>query len=336
MKLTPSQLLFVTTLITGTLITISSSTWLGIWIGLEINLLSFIPLIAQIGKFSAEAALKYLLVQAFASTTLLTRILRLHLGIITETLAGNLINVLIIFSLIVKLGAAPTHFWFPEVSNGLGWATNIVLITWQKIAPFVILIYLATPLIYIVLIVGASATVGALGGFNQTSLRKILAFSSINHIAWILIRIYISQNIWSTYFLIYSIITIIMIIYFNRNNINFIHQLYQANSSNPIDTFAVSFNILSIGGLPPFLGFYPKWIIMEYIINTGLYRIAIYIISMTLIVLYFYIRITYSSFILFSSTLKPNFYNTHPTSSSSILVWTTILGLAPAPLLILI
>lgn len=336
MKFTPSQLLFISTLIRGTLITISSSTWLGIWIGLEINLLSFIPLIAQVGKFSAEAALKYFLVQAFASATLLLGILTLHLGALTRTLEIRLINSLIIFSLIVKLGAAPTHFWFPEVSNGLSWSTNIILITWQKVAPFIILMYLSTPFIYIILVIVSSATVGALGGFNQTSLRKILAFSSINHMAWILMRIYISQNMWSTYFLIYAIITIAIILYFNRNSINFIHQLYQTNSSSPLDAFLVSFNILSMGGLPPFLGFYPKWVVIEYIINEGLFVIAIYIIAMTLIVLYFYIRITYSSFMLFRSTLKPTLNNFPPTSSSSLLVWTTILGLAPAPLLILL
>lgn len=292
------------------------------------------PLIAQVGKFSAEAALKYFLVQAFASASLLLGILISQLDYNDSHLITELINSLIIFSVLVKIGAAPTHFWFPEVSNGLSWASNIILITWQKLGPFIVLLYLKIPFVYLILVVASSAIVGALGGFNQTSLRKILAFSSINHIAWILMGVYASQYIWSTYFLIYSIITIIIIVYFNNHNVNFIHQLYPTNPQAPLETFGVSLNMLSMGGLPPFLGFYPKWLVMEHIMCTGLFVIATYIIFITLIVLYFYIRITYPAFIIFNTSLKPKSYPQH--SPSSLLVWVSVLGLAPAPLLIII
>nr|AZJ16970.1 NADH dehydrogenase subunit 2 [Caenis sp. JYZ-2018] len=331
--MTPSHFLFASTLTLGTLITISSSTWLGIWMGLEMNLLSFIPLMAQLGKFSAEAALKYFLTQAFASATLLLGILGTQLITPSNDSLNYLITTLMIFSLLVKMGAAPTHFWFPEVSNGLSWSSNMILMTWQKIAPFIALLYLGTPFIYMVLVVSTSAIVGGLGGFNQTSMRKILAFSSINHMAWMLMGIYASQQIWSTYFITYSVMTIVMMLYFNMHNINFIHQLQYTNSVSPTETFAVSMNMLSMGGLPPFLGFYPKWLVMEYMMSASLYIMATFMITMTLIVLYFYMRITYASFMMFSKTLKP--YMSNLKLTPSLLMWTPLLGLGPAPLLMM-
>lgn len=329
LKINSSSLLFSLSLIVGTLITISSSSWFGVWMGLELNLLSFLPLILRSRKFSAEAALKYFLAQALASALLLAGILaRAALpGSVGGAAAGP--APLMAFALFTKIGAAPTHFWFPEVSMGLGWGANIVLMTWQKIAPFVVIFYLPLPGALLAAAVGASALVGALGGFNQTSLRKILAFSSINHIAWMLIATTASQALWGVYFLTYRLMTLIIINFFNFSDLSSLAQLNISSEPHSITNFIVSLNMLSIGGLPPFLGFIPKWIVIEYIMGAGLHLMALFIISITLIVLYFYLRLTYASFIFFNSALKlPPRGLARP---SNIMTWVSVAGLLAGP-----
>nr|QLY90292.1 NADH dehydrogenase subunit 2 [Caenis robusta]UJG45449.1 NADH dehydrogenase subunit 2 [Caenis robusta] len=330
----PSFLMFATTLISGTLITVSSTSWLGIWMGLEMNLISFIPMMSQSNKFSSEAALKYFLTQAFASSLLLMCIIVMQLKTNSTPTTIYTIEYIVMFSLLMKMGAAPTHFWFPEVSNGLNWLSNMILMTWQKIAPFIVLMYLNMPSTLMLLAVLSSALIGAMGGFSQTSLRKILAYSSINHMSWMLISVSASQMLWMTYFIIYSTLTLTMMYFFMINNMNFISQLFQMSFNSPIMSLLISFNMMSMGGLPPFMGFYPKWLVMEFMMNNCMYLTAMFMIMMTLIVLYFYMRIMYSSLMMYSNTSKLLVFNSP--QGTNMLIIMTILGLVALPMMIMI
>lgn len=147
--------------------------------GLELNLLSFIPLIsAKNNQYSSEAALKYFLIQALGSSVIILA------ASFALTAAGSA-KVLMAVALLLKSGAAPFHFWFPRVIEGLQWPSAIILITIQKIAPMSLLSYLTLehifPVFWAAILI--SAVVGAIGGLNQTLLRKIIAYSSINHMA---------------------------------------------------------------------------------------------------------------------------------------------------------
>lgn len=145
--------------------------------------------------------------------------------------------------------------------------------------------------------------IGSIGGFNQTSLRKLIAFSSINHLGWLISTLLIREIYWNIYFIIYSIIIILITLIFHILNIIFINQLF-SNNLNKIIKLSIFLNILSLGGLPPFLGFFSKWIIINFIINNNiLFFVFIFVIS-TLITLFFYIRIIYSSFIVNYFKLK--------------------------------
>nr|ACV92144.1 NADH dehydrogenase subunit 2 [Caenis pycnacantha] len=330
--MSPSSLLFLLTLIMGTLITISSTSWFGVWMGLEMNLLSFVPLMAQSNKFSTEAALKYFLTQAFASVVLLMGVVMTYLDSPLANSGENLPTLAILLAALVKMGAAPVHFWFPEVSGGLQWNSNMILMTWQKIAPFIVLMYLEMPPTILILAASFSALAGALGGFNQTSMRKILAFSSINHMAWMIVSVTASQALWMTYFMTYSVMTLVMMVYFNFNNINTLPQMTLSSLKSPLESFLVSANMLSMGGLPPFLGFFPKWMVMEFMISQGLFILALFMIFMTLIVLYFYLRLTYPSFMFFSHS--PKFMPTKTQPSPIFLLWASVSGLIVAPLMI--
>lgn len=198
-------------------------------------------------------------------------------------------------SLLIKIGSTPFHFWFPNIVEGLSWVNNFILITWQKITPIILLSYYFNNK-FLLLIIIINSIIGAIGGLNQTSLRKLIAFSSINNLRWILFSIIIRENLWIFYFFFYSFIIRIICLLFYIINIFFINQLFFINI-NYIIKLSLLINFLSLGGLPPFIGFFPKWIIINFILKNNFYFLSFIIIIIRLIILFFYIRILYSSFI---------------------------------------
>nr|YP_009428548.1 NADH dehydrogenase subunit 2 [Euproctis similis]AMJ17403.1 NADH dehydrogenase subunit 2 [Euproctis similis] len=287
-----SKIFFLFILIFSTFMVISSNSWLGCWIGLEMNLLSFIPLISNSNNlFSTEASLKYFLVQSIASINFLFFILMIM--IFKNLLMNSFLMVLINFTMLMKMGSVPFHFWFPNMVEGLSWFNNFILMTWQKISPMILMSYYFNMKLMIFMIL-MNTIIGALGGIKQTSLRKLMAFSSINNLGWMLVALMISENLWLFYLFIYSFMMSIMCFLFNMMNVFFINQLFIINM-NTIIKINLLINFLSLGGLPPFLGFFPKWIIINSLMNNNLIFLIFIMIMMSLIILFFYIRIIYSS-----------------------------------------
>lgn len=199
-------------------------------------------------------------------------------------------------ALIIKIGAAPLHFWFPEVVEGLRWFSCSLLLTWQKLAPIVITLIIIniSSLIYISII--SSSIIGRVIGINQNSIRKILAYSSINHTAWILVAI-AHRKLWTIYFLIYCLINLRLTFVIWKINCFKINQL-SILSMNPIKKLSMVIIFLSLAGLPPLIGFLPKWILIYWIRNNQeIFLITILIIT-TLIIIYVYFRIIFSSIII--------------------------------------
>nr|BCD33810.1 NADH dehydrogenase subunit 2 [Geothelphusa aramotoi] len=284
-----SYILFFFSLILGIFLSISSPSWFGIWIGLELNMLSFIPLISiKMNSYYSESALKYFLIQALGST----------LFILSSCMLLSFPHMsppLLLTSLLLKLGSAPFHFWFPQVMSGLIWPQAIILMTLQKIPPMILISYLSmsSGLIQIISLSAIlSAIIGALGGLNTTQLLKMMAFSSINHMSWMLISISINETFWTLYFIFYSIISSSIMILFNMLQTFTLSDLMKFNQTNTLHSLLIPFNLLSLGGLPPFAGFIPKWMLIQLLINNKFFFALIFLLSSTLITLYFYIRIT--------------------------------------------
>nr|UCU57943.1 NADH dehydrogenase subunit 2 [Dicronocephalus adamsi] len=301
------KLLFITSLMMGSMISISSYSWMGMWMGLEINLLSIIPLMSSTKNMMAsEAALKYFITQTLASMILLFSIIMMSLYF-SYNLNFNLYFTLIFnTSLFTKMGAAPFHFWFPEVMEGLNWFNSIIMLTWQKIAPMVLIMYSNSSTFYFIIIIILSMMISGIMGINQNSLRKILAYSSINHIGWMISAIMMNSTIWLYYFMIYCIITINIILIFWILNIFYVNQLYISLNSNPMMKFFFNMNFLSLGGLPPFLGFMPKWLLINSLIQSNFYFMTFLMTIMTLMTLFFYMRITFSTLLL--NKMQINYY----------------------------
>nr|ANJ70537.1 NADH dehydrogenase subunit 2 [Liopterus haemorrhoidalis] len=324
------KLIFLSTLFSGTMISISSISWLGAWMGLEINLLSFIPLLSKKNNsYSSESSIKYFLVQTMASTIFLFAILMMmfKMNFSSELLKINSFLIMLINStLLLKMGAAPFHFWFPEIIEGMNWMNSLILMTWQKIAPMMLLSYSLKISNFIFFIIIISTFIGSIGGLNQISLRKMLAYSSINHIGWMISTFLNNEMIWIMYFLIYSFISLTLISIFNNFKIYYLKQMFLVMNKNSIIKFCLMLNLLSLGGLPPFLGFLPKWIIIQNLSNNNMF-LLLFMIMMTLITLFFYLRISYSSVMLSHNKLNFNLIMNKYTKNNLILLMLTFISI---------
>nr|APX40590.1 NADH dehydrogenase subunit 2 [Cryptocephalus mystacatus] len=283
--------MFFTTMIMGSMITISSNSWMGMWIGLEINLLSIIPLLSANSRTnSAEASIKYFITQVTASNIILMAIICMFNN--NEQMSNHFnLTLMIQSALFIKMGAAPFHSWLPEVTDGLTWINCLILLTWQKIAPMVMLMSVINQEMFIYVVILFSSSIGSLIGFNQISLRKIMAYSSINHMGWMIMAMLSNKSIWLIYFIVYSIISVYTIWIFNLMNVKNISQISSIFKSKILLLF-FSMNFLSLGGLPPFLGFLPKWLTIQQLIFTNNYIIALLMILLTLIAMFFYLRMS--------------------------------------------
>nr|YP_002970967.1 NADH dehydrogenase subunit 2 [Nerthra indica]ACJ69456.1 NADH dehydrogenase subunit 2 [Nerthra indica] len=305
MKKNSTRGLFFIVLITSTLIVVSSSNWLSIWMGLEINLMSFIPLMfMKKNSQSSQACMLYFLIQSMSSVIMLMTIL-INSILVINNVMNEFMFMILSSSILMKLGAAPFHQWFPEILSKMNWSSAFLLLTWQKIAPMIVLSYLIENLDWITIVIMSSTIIGAIGGLNQTSLRKIMAYSSISHMGWMMACMKFENELWMMYLIIYSAITLMLTTLFYNYSAFYMNQL-QVNMNLAMKKWLMTTLFLSLGGLPPFIGFFPKWIVIQSLINKNLYFMLMIMILSALITLYYYIRIMSANFLLFYSINKWN------------------------------
>nr|QID48530.1 NADH dehydrogenase subunit 2 [Celes skalozubovi] len=296
------KLLFLSSLMMGTILSISSNTWLGIWMGLEINLLSIIPLLTDSKNMVInESAIKYFIIQAMPSTTLLISVLLIQMKYTMWWEKQNIPSMLIMSSMMMKMGAAPFHFWLPEVMGSSSWMNCLILLTWQKIAPMMTVSYCIKMSSFTFTVIMMGIIIGAMGGLNQTSLRQIMAYSSISHLAWMISSMIVSENMWELYFYIYFLLNTVVIVMFSSMKLLFLNQIYLSENSMTEIKFLVMLSLLSLGGLPPTLGFLPKWLIIQLLIDNNMTTMMFLMVTFTTITLFYYMRISFSAIIMLHS-----------------------------------
>nr|AOY40264.1 NADH dehydrogenase subunit 2 [Bostrichoidea sp. KM-2015] len=298
-------MIFLTTLVLGTGISISAQSWMGLWMGLEMNLLSIVPLMnSSKNMLASECSLKYFFTQAIASTVLIYSLIILSLkNNMNSWILTPPLPIIMDISLFMKMGAAPLHFWFPEVMEGLSWMNALVMMTWQKIAPLTALFNVPKPPFLIQATIIMSILIGGLMGINQTSMRKILAYSSITHLGWMISTLSLNLSLTLNYFMIYSLISLNLIMILKTLNLFHIQQLFTINNN----LMKISFlsNFLSMGGVPPFLGFLPKWMVLNSLAKNHL-NLSLMMVVLTLVTLYFYTRCIIPFLTLETSETKYN------------------------------
>nr|QXG20274.1 NADH dehydrogenase subunit 2 [Empidonax flaviventris] len=303
-----AKLIFSLSLLLGTTITISSSHWVMAWTGLEINTLAILPLISKSHHPRAiEASTKYFLIQATASTLLLFSSMlnawftgQWDITQLTHPLSCMLLTV----AISMKLGLVPFHFWFPEVLQGSSLMTSLLLATIMKFPP-TILLFLTSPSLnptLLSLMAIASAALGGWMGLNQTQIRKIMAFSSISHLGWMTIILIYSPKLTLITFYLYSLTTAAIFFTLDTTNTLKLSTLMAAWSKIPSLTAALMLTLLSLAGLPPLTGFLPKWLIIQELTKQELTTTATIIALLSLLGLFFYLRLAYCATI----TLPPN------------------------------
>uniref|UniRef100_G9FNI5 NADH-ubiquinone oxidoreductase chain 2 n=1 Tax=Zanobatus schoenleinii TaxID=596112 RepID=G9FNI5_9CHON len=292
----------------GTTITFIGSHWLLIWMGLEINTMAIIPLMAhQQHPRAVEATTKYFLTQATASALLLfagtTNAWMTGQWFITEMMNPTSATLMTI-ALALKIGLAPMHSWLPEVLQGLNLTTGLILSTWQKLAPFAILLQISPYLNpNLLMLMGTlSIIIGGWGGLNQTQLRKLLAYSSIAHLGWMIAILHYAPSLTLLNLTLYITMTTTMFLLLNTLNSTKITTLALSTTKNPPLTIISLLTLLSLGGLPPLTGFMPKWLILQELAKQNLAIPATIMALTALLSLFFYLRLCYTT----ALTLPPN------------------------------
>ncbi|ARE59328.1 NADH dehydrogenase subunit 2 (mitochondrion) [Numida meleagris] len=313
-----AKLITTLSLIAGTSITISSNHWIMAWTGLEINTLAIIPLISKPHHPRAiEAAIKYFLTQSTASALILfsSMMNAWHTGQWDITQLNHPTPCLVLtMAIAIKLGLVPFHFWFPEVLQGSSLTTALLLSTLMKLPPITLLLMTSQSLNPTLLtsLAISSTLIGGWMGLNQTQTRKILAFSSISHLGWMIAIIIYSPKLTLLTFLLYTLMTTAIFLSLNQIKVLKLSTMLISWTKTPMLNATLMLTLLSLAGLPPLTGFMPKWLIIQELTKQEMTPTATIITMLSLLGLFFYLRLAYHSTI----TLPPN-------SSNHMKLWHT-------------
>nr|YP_010535779.1 NADH dehydrogenase subunit 2 [Rhipicephalus simus]QLD97323.1 NADH dehydrogenase subunit 2 [Rhipicephalus simus]UYB78834.1 NADH dehydrogenase subunit 2 [Rhipicephalus simus] len=263
------------------LVSSSSNSWFIFWLMMEINMMSFIPVINDFKLKNYNAMITYFIIQSFSSS--LFFISSFQYSLFNSELFLGLINI----AILIKLGVIPFHFWLIMISESLTFYTLFILLTIQKIIPLLIIEKFMNPLIMPLYVL--STLMASFMALKYKMMKKILIFSSISHQGWILCLIAKKMNFWISYLMMYSIIiyTIIKncktINFINLNNLSMMKMTLSVKNS-------MIMSMMSLAGMPPFLGFFMKIMAIFLLMKMNLFFMIILITS-SLINLFFYLRI---------------------------------------------
>nr|UGN61589.1 NADH dehydrogenase subunit 2 [Janus megamaculatus]UGN61602.1 NADH dehydrogenase subunit 2 [Janus megamaculatus] len=294
------MLIVYTMLVLSTLIAMSSNSWIIIWMMLEINLMSFIPIIMLNPNHNKNSLFKYFIIQTISSSSFISSI---TLSWLLECLWNPPLNWLTLtesmtsMSMLLKMGMMPFHLWYIEFMMDMAWMIFFMMTTWQKIIPLVIISYFNMNII-LSMSVMTSAVISSIQSLSQLNLRKIFALSSINQTSWMTMNSLMSIHLMIMYMMMYALINFSVMYMFNKYNYSYIHDMFMKNKFSPIMKLFMLSNILSLAGLPPFMGFMMKLMSIKFLIQNELYLISTMLVISSLMMLFIYLRMTYSSMIL--------------------------------------
>nr|AAG00748.1 NADH dehydrogenase subunit 2 [Agama agama] len=302
MTLLPTPLALMCLLTPTTLLAMISNHWVLAWAGLEMSMMTTLLLIQKPKTTrSNEAAIKYFITQVIASTMMLAAAMinMLYTGSWNIMQMDNKFSTtLTIMSLALKMGAAPMHFWLPEVLQGSPLPAVFIITTWQKIVPTALMcmIWKNEHFWTLTTIATLSILIGGLGAINQPQMRKIIAFSSVNSTGWTLLIMALDNLLALINMMIY--INLISIILYTMTKLpsktlqNWT-MLYMRLQTLGLMTALAT---LATSGLPPTAGWVPKMATLDRMLEQHqLTIVATTLTLLSLITLLFYIRMTYIS-----------------------------------------
>ena len=254
-----------------------------IWISLEINILRFLPIISSGINIELENSVKYFIIQSWASIIFLIRFFFCNY-------LFNRFYILLIIRIFIKLGISPFHTWFISILKTCSLFILIILSTVQKLIPLIILnnIYINFNLLYFRIIITIIFILFILS--SVINLNKLLALSSLGNILWLISRNILSLKLILLFIFIYIYILLGIYIFYN---IYYYNIFIQINRINFFDKIIIIMVFMSLGGIPPMLGFLRKLLILKIIFIYENMFLFLIIIFSALILLYHYISRIY-------------------------------------------
>nr|AFP67634.1 NADH dehydrogenase subunit 2 [Pachydactylus punctatus] len=298
--------ILISTLSTSTIITMSSHHWLLAWLGLELNTLSILPIIMKPHHPRAtKATTKYFLIQTTAAALILfASTLNAwktgHWNILSPSSPTS--NIILLSAILLKLGIAPAHLWYPDIIQGSNMLTALTVSTWQKLAPLSLPTYVMNTTTAILLLGLLSVAIGGWAGLNQTQTRKIMAFSSIAHMGWLMMALTTNPHLTTLTLITYLLMTTATFLSLTSTTTKTLQDLGTTWSHSPALATMTVLTLLSLGGLPPLTGFMPKLLILKELILMNLTPTSTLLAMISLPSLYFYTRMVYFTII----TTPPN------------------------------
>ena len=310
----------------GMMIMVSSNHMLSLYLGLELLSLSMYAMVAFNRKSgtSAEAAMKYFILGAIASGMLLYGISIIYGVTGTMNIPGIAKNLLLqsegnlglvfglvflIVGLAFKLGAVPFHMWVPDVYDGAPTTVTSYIASAPKIAGFAITIRVLVEALgalhndwqgMLIILAVLSLGVGNVIAIAQTSLKRMLAYSTISHVGFILLGLLAGTKAGYSsamfYILVYSLMSvgsfgIILLLARAGFESDKLTDLKGLNKRSPWFAFMMLIFMFSMAGVPPTVGFWAKLSVLSAVVDVDMLWLALVGVFFSIIGVYYYLRV---------------------------------------------
>lgn len=308
----------------GMMVVISSSNFLTLYLGLELFVLPLYALIVMVKHNTryTEAAIKYFVIGSLGSGLLLYGISLIYGGTgaidyvsIATNSATSTLNILgmlfVIVGIAIEFGAVPFHMWLPDVYEGSPTTVTMIIGTIPKIAVFALtyrLLTLAFPDIapdwqrMFMILALASIAFGNMLAIAQPNIKRMLAYSTISHIGFILLGLFAAPVAGFAAAIFYTIVYAFMVLAAFAIIMRLTDKGFEAdllsdfkglNKRDPWLAFLMLLVMFALAGVPPLVGFYAKLQILQAIISAGFTWVAITAMIFTVIGAYYYLRIVW-------------------------------------------
>nr|YP_011036784.1 NADH dehydrogenase subunit 2 [Macropsidius duuschulus]WRK21466.1 NADH dehydrogenase subunit 2 [Macropsidius duuschulus] len=290
MNLNLTKILFVNSIMIGVMMAISSNNWISLWTSMEIGVLSVVPLMTQ-EKISSDSPIKYFIVQSVSSSIMI-------MGMMTLLSMINF-KILMTQAMLIKIGASPFHTWILSMIENVEYYVLFILFTLIKIPGLLTLSILNEQLKFWSIL---SMAIGSIMVINQSSIKKMLSYSSIYNLG-VMMSSMNENQIWVLYMLMYSFMLMLILMMIKKLKINYLNQMI-INELETMTKISIWISLLSMAGLPPMMGFTIKMVVLEKMIMKTEFLLTSIMLMSSMVMMFMYMRISFLAMTLYSTSIK--------------------------------
>ncbi|MFO8024083.1 NADH-quinone oxidoreductase subunit NuoN [Thiohalophilus sp.] len=311
--------------ILGMMILTSAHNFLTIYLGLELLSLSLYAMVAmhRDSVTASEAAMKYFILGAIASGMLLYGISMIYgvtgtldLAEVAQQIPGSEKQLLLTFGLVFlivgvafKLGAVPFHMWVPDVYHGAATPTTLFIGSAPKIAAFAMLMRLLVDGLgglhaqwqdILIILAVLSMGVGNIVAIAQSNIKRMLAYSTISHVGFLLLGVltgtaegYAAAMFYTLSYVLMTLGGFGMVILLSREGFEAdkLDDFRGLNQRSPWFAFMMLIVMFSMAGVPPFIGFWAKLSVLKEIVAADMVWLAVVAVIFSIIGAFYYLRV---------------------------------------------